>query len=587
MFFEYVLDGKQLGKIRNFVKFLKDRKRDFLLAGFFMLFSLLLTLPMPWLSMLVVDKALAARDAKLFFVLIAAWAAIILLKTFSSFIQNFFLNNFQLYSVLSLRARMFNHLLHVPLSYYSDKQTGYLISRVSQDVEDAVSILGTSSLNVVQSLLSLIFGITLIFLINGTLAAIALAIIPFYLVSQKLFNYKIRKVNNARKEEWSKVGGFLQEMLSGVMSIKAYRKEDYEITRFNDKSIAAIELTKKNWLLSTYAGSANGFVQSLAPIAILSIAGYFIITGRMTTGQLVGFVGYLSLLYSPSTQLFGYLTNLQSAIVSIDRIYDILDQQAEGDPGHLLTVGATDKFKGDVLFQDVSFCYRGEDANFRIAHLSLHIGPGDRIGIVGRTGSGKTTLGYLLLRLYEPQGGRICLDGKDIREYSLTDLRRLIGIVPQETYVFSGTIAENIRYANLEASDEEMREAARASYADNFIRNLPDGYNTIVGERGFQLSGGQKQMISIARVFLLDPKILVLDEATSSIDLQSESLIRDATEKIMENKTTIIISHRLSSITSVDKMVLMDNGKIIVSGKHDELYNFNKQYTDLYEGSLS
>ena len=226
MFFEYVLDGKQLGKIRNFVKFLKDRKRDFLLAGFFMLFSLLLTLPMPWLSMLVVDKALAARDAKLFFVLIAAWAAIILLKTFSSFIQNFFLNNFQLYSVLSLRARMFNHLLHVPLSYYSDKQTGYLISRVSQDVEDAVSILGTSSLNVVQSLLSLIFGITLIFLINGTLAAIALAIIPFYLVSQKLFNYKIRKVNNARKEEWSKVGGFLQEMLSGVMSIKAYRKED-------------------------------------------------------------------------------------------------------------------------------------------------------------------------------------------------------------------------------------------------------------------------------------------------------------------------------------------------------------------------
>ncbi len=584
MFLGYVLDREHLGKIKAFVKFLKDRKRDFYLAGSFMLFSLLLTLPMPWVSMKVVDEALAARDARLFFVLVAAWAVIILLKTLTTFMQSYFLNNFQLYSVLSLRARIFHHLLRVPLSYYSDKQTGYLITRVSQDVEDAVSILGNSSLNVMQSLLSLVFGISLIFLINGVLAAIALAVVPFYLISQRLFNFKIRKVNNARKEEWSKVGGFLQEILSGVLSVKVYNRENFEIERFNDKSVTAIQLTVRNWLLSAYAGSVNGFIQSLSPVVILSIAGYFIMNGKMTTGELVGFIGYLSLLYGPSTQLFGYFTNLQSAVVSVDRIFDILKQPDESNG--VSGIDATD-FKGEIRFQDVNFHYEKEKSNFKIEDLSLQIKPGERIGLVGRTGSGKTTIAYLLMRLYDPDSGDIYLDGKEIREYALTDLRKLVGIVPQETYIFSGTIAENIKYANLEASDEEMYAAAKASYAHNFISNLPDGYDTIIGERGFQLSGGQKQMISIARVFLLNPKILLLDEATSSVDLQSESLIKKATAEIMKNKTSIIISHRLTSLTNVDRIVLIDNGKVVVVGSHDELYSFNRQYTELYEGSLS
>lgn len=584
MFIGYVLDKEHLRKVIEFAKFLKDKRKDFIRAGFFMVVSLLLTIPMPWISMILVDKALAIKDAGLFFILVFAWAIIILLRTFSGFAQNYLLYNFQLSSVLSIRSRIFNHLLRVPINYFSDKQTGYIISRVSQDVEDSVSILGSSSMRVAQSILSLIFGITLIFLINWMLALIALGIVPFYMLSQRLFNQRIRKVNNAKKEEWSKVGGFLQEILSGVLSVKAYRKEDYEIDRFNDKSIAAINLSKKDWLLSTYAGSLNGFIQNLSPVIILSIAGYLIMNGKMTAGELIGFVGYLGLLYGPSTQLFGYLTNLQSAVVSVDRIFEILGQP---DEGNVASRADVEDFRGEICFRDVDFHYEKEKSSFKVEGLNLLVMPGERIGLVGRTGSGKTTIAYLLLRLYEPELGEIYLDGKEIREYALADLRRLIGIVPQETYIFSGTIAENIKYANLQASDEEMYEAAKASFAHSFISGLPRGYDTVIGERGFQLSGGQKQMISIARVFLLNPKILLLDEATSSVDLQSESLIKKATEDVMRNKTSIIISHRLSSLTNVDRIVLLENGRVVVTGSHDELYNFNKQYTQLYEGSLS
>ncbi len=336
--------------------------------------------------------------------------------------------------------------------------------------------------------------VLLIFLINWVLAVIALAIVPFYLIGQKLFNYKIRQINNAKKEEWSRVGGSLQEILGGVLSIELYRREEYEIGRFDDKSLAAIALSKKNWLFSTYAGSINGFIQSISPIVILSIAGYFIMNGRMTTGELVGFVGYMSLLYGPSTQLFGFLTNLQSAVVSVDRIYDILEKEAEKDRPHLLHAEGTNAFKGEVRFQDVDFYYKEKSGDFQLKKFNLQISSGEKIGMVGRTGSGKTTLAYLLLRLYEPSGGRIFLDDCDIREYSLHELRRLIGIVPQETYIFSGTIAENIKYANVEAFDEEMCDAAKSSYADNFIKNLADGYDPIIGERGFQLTGGQKQI---------------------------------------------------------------------------------------------
>lgn len=583
MYLNYFLEAKHIVLIKRFIKFFVPYKRYLLFSSLLMSLSLILTLPLPWISMKIVDKTLTEKEPSQFFFLISLWFCIILIKSIIDFFQSKSMFNFQIYSGQDVRAAVYHNLLKAPLSYYRDKQTGYLISRVSQDIEESVSIFGGSFLEIFKSIASLAFGLVFIFLINHVLALTALALVPLYLISQKLFNRKIRETNKEKKEKWALIGGFLQEILGGLISVKAYNKENYEIEKFNQKSLIAIDATRKSWLLSRYATLLNGLIQSLSPVVIFSYAGYLILNGRMTVGELIGFIGYLGMLYGPATQIFGYFINLQTGLVSIERIYEILNNKTENQCEHKLFSIKNQNISGKIFFKNVKFCYEDSKSDFFIDNFNLKVEPCEVVGLVGRSGSGKTTIANLLLKFYKPINGTIFIDGIDIHEINVVDIRNIIGIVPQEPYIFSGTIAENIKYANLLATEDEMLAASKAAFADNFISSLPNGYSTVLGERGFQLSGGQKQMISIARVFLRSPKILILDEATSSIDFQSEQYIKEAINKLSTNRTTIIISHRLSTLTNAKRVVFLEKGKLIVCGSHLELYETNKNYRDFFE----
>ncbi len=583
MSLSYFFEEKHKTLIKKFIKIFIPYKRYFLFSSLLMTLSLILTLSLPWISMKIVDKTLIEKEPGQFLFLIILWLFIILIKSIIDFFQSKSMFNFQIYSGQDVRTAVYNNLLRAPINYYRDKQTGYLISRVTQDIEESVSIFGGPVLEILRSIVSLTFGIVFIFLINRLLALISLTLVPLYLISQKLFNRKIRETNKEKKERWALIGGFLQEILGGLISVKANNKEKYEIEKFNKKSLIAIDATRKSWLLSRYAALLNGLIQSLSPVVIFSYAGYLILNGKMTVGELVGFVGYLGMLYGPATQIFGYFINLQMGLVSMERIYEILDNETENQCVLEPISIEQQSIKGEVCFENVGFYYTDHDSEFHLYNFNLKIEQGEVVGLVGRSGSGKTTIANLLLKFYKPTNGNIFIDGININKLNVTDIRGITGVVPQEPYIFSGTIAENIKYANLLATEREMLAASKAAFVNNFVSSLPNGYNTVLGERGFQLSGGQKQMISIARVFLRNPKILILDEATSSIDFQSEQYIKEAIELLSSSRTTIIITHRLSTLKSVGKIIFLENGKIVACGSHNDLYALNRDYKYFFD----
>lgn len=478
-----------------------------------------------------------------------------------------------------IRDKMFDHIQRLSLRFYSNNKSGEIISRVIHDVEQTKTFVITGLMNVWLDMATIIIAVAIMFSMDFWLTIVALSMLPVYAFSVKFFYARLRQLTKDRSQALAEVQGHLHERVQGMSVIRSFALEDHEQVQFDKRNSKflnkAMDHTK--WNAKTF--SVVNTVTDIAPLLVIGFAAYQAISGNITIGALVAFVAYMDRLYNPLRRLVNSSTTLTQSIASMDRMFEFLDESydIEDSPG----AKALNNVKGALDFENVSFTYNEEESDV-LHNVSLSVAPGETIALVGMSGGGKSSLISLIPRFYDVTEGSIKLDGTDIRDFQVRSLRDKIGMVLQDNILFSESVRANILMGNPDATEEEMISAAKAANAHDFIMNLPQGYDTKIGERGVKLSGGQKQRVAISRVFLKNPPILILDEATSALDLESEHLIQEALEKLAKDRTTFIVAHRLSTITHADRIIVIDHGKIAEIGKHKELMEKQGPYYDLF-----
>ncbi len=514
---------------------------------------------------------------------VAAIVAFAAVRGVFAFLQTFWAEKNSQAVAYDLRNDLYAKIQRLSFSYHDQNQTGQLMIRATDDVEKVRLFIGQGLLQLVGAIILLTGTIIILFSTSVTLAWTAMPILPIALVMFLIFSSAAQPMFRKVQIKLSTLNTILQENLAGIKVIKAFTREREQEVRFraaaDDLMSQAIAVAR----LFTFLFPIIFLIANLGQAAILYVGGRQIITGLLTIGEWQEFSLYLVYLFFPVAQLGFIITQFGQAAASADRIFEILDTKSDivekPDAIDLPSV------KGDVKFDHVTFRYFGGGQPV-LDDVSFEAEPGQRIALLGATGSGKSTIINLLPRFYDPSQGRITIDGYDLRDLKLESLRRQIGIVLQETTLFSGTIRDNIAFGRPEASDEDVVAAAKAAQAHNFIMSVPEGYNTHVGERGTTLSGGQKQRIAIARALLLDPRILILDDSTSSVDLTTESLIQAALDKLMEGRTSFVIAQRISTVMSADKILVLDKGKVVAQGRHDELMENEPIYAEIYNSQI-
>ena len=482
--------------------------------------------------------------------------------------------------LLDFRNRFFQHLLRLPMPEITKRQTGELASMVLNDV-DAILTSGTYNvLHFWTDTLSIFTIIGVMFYFNWRLALIAMLVVPLNGITYVLFRKPLHNATLKKQETTAATLAYAQQTLSAIRLVKCFSAEKHHHRLFFKESKAYLFAGANVSVLQSIAGNISQFVRRIQPITILCFGGMEVLENRLTIGELVAFSAYLEYLSSPIYRMLHFHLGVAAMQAVLQRLFQILDLTPEQSENKNKEKKKLDNVSGHIQFQSVSFAY--QEGTEVLTDINLDVPQGSTVALVGPSGSGKTTLTNLIPRLYEPNTGSILLDGHDLQELELRFLRRHIGIVPQEPILFDVSIKENIRYGRSAATDEEVYAAARAANIHDFILTLPEGYETQVGERGFKLSGGQKQRVAIAMALLKNPKILILDEATSSLDSQSEALIQEALENIMKQRTTFVIAHRLSTIQNADQIVVMDQGRILETGIHDTLLAAGKLYSQLY-----
>ncbi len=479
----------------------------------------------------------------------------------------------------TMRNKIYSHVVYLPMQFFDREKTGATMNRITYDVSN-IEYCFSSGISLVQSVVFTIIFLGYMFFIQWELTLFAVIMFPIAGYIIKYFSVRFRAVNKRITEHLAVVNSYILEALSSIKIVKSYTREDYEKKRFHDKMNKHYDFSMRSVRLTSFLKPINEILSLGGMILVIGFAGYRMINGQMNMGDVTAFIVLLTLAYKPVKGLGDTPNVIQRALASADNIFSVLDRQPELRPGFngKIEIG---KIKGEVIFEDVQFSYNGEDIILR--DLSFKVKPGETVALVGPSGAGKSTIINLILKFYLPNKGKILIDGINILDITIKSVRSQIGIVPQETILFSGTIFENIRYGNLDATELEVINAAKAAYAHIFIKNLPDGYQTEIGERGVKLSGGERQRISIARAILSNPRILVLDEATSSLDSESETLVQEATENLMRSRTSFVIAHRLSTIQNVDKILVVNEGKIVQSGNHQDLINQEGLYKNLYQ----
>jgi subfamily B ATP-binding cassette protein MsbA len=482
--------------------------------------------------------------------------------------------------VYNLRNDCFTHILRLGMSYFERQRTGDIMSRVSNDV-GAVEDLAVHGTDDVISNVIRVFGtIGFMFWMSWKLALIALAPLPIFLISMLIFARLIRPIFRKIRDDLGEINVALQERISGVQVIKSFAREEPEIAFFNKSNTEYWRANAKTiWMWSTFFPFV-GLITSAGTIMMIWFGAGLAASGSVLSspGTVVAFLAYLQQFYQPVGALIQVYNTVNRALASMARIFELLDEAP--DVADAEGAADLDKVEGSVELEHVSFKYAtGENV---LQDVSVKAAPGETVAIVGKSGAGKTTLVNLIPRFYDPEKGRVLVDGRDVREVTQVSLRENIGIVLQDTFLFNDTVKANIRYARPEATDEEVIAAAKAAYADEFISELENGYETVVGERGVKLSGGQKQRLSIARALLADPRILILDEATSSVDTETEQTIQKALAELQKGRTTFVIAHRLSTIRNADKIVVIDGGEIVEQDAHEALMAKNGVYAGMY-----
>lgn len=575
------LHDENLNLFKRLLVFIRPYWKMMTLSIITLILSVSLSLLLPLAVRNLVDYVFVDQDASDLNRLTIALLIVFSFQAVFAFIHQYSLAFVGEHAIADIRTTIYTHLQELPLSFYAERRTGELVSRLTNDVTLLQQAITTNLIMLMRQLITLIGSVILLFVLNWQLTLLIMVIVPIITLLMVWLGNRIRAASVGVQDSLAEVANVTEETTSGVRIVKSFAREPYEIGRFTDRVMATYAAGMYRAKIAATLSPLIGLIASVTLVAILFFGSYQVIEGKMTAGDLVAYLIYAVLVAGPIAILADLYGQFQASLGASERLFEILDTVP--DIADAPDAVVLPPIQGEVEFTNVSFHYTEAIAVLNDVSFSAH--PGQVIALVGPSGAGKSTLINLIPRFYDIVEGSIQIDGYDVRDVTLVSLREQIGIVPQESKLFSGSVMENIRYGRLDATDDEVEQAARAANAHDFIvQDLPEGYNTLVGEQGAKLSGGQRQRVSIARAILKDPRILILDEATSSLDSESESLVQEALDNLMSSRTSFVIAHRLSTVLNADWILVLDKGEIVEQGKHGSLLlNEDGLYSRLHQ----
>lgn len=562
------------------LKFLKPYRRQIIWASIALVFTAGLSLGLVQYVRIIVDQGFVASSTASLNQAIVGFMVIAFLQALGTFARFYWVSWLGERVTADIRKAVYSHIISLHPGYFEANLSGEIQSRITTDTTLIQSVIGSSASVALRNLLIMVGGTVFLFITNPRLTSVVLICIPLIIGPIMYFGRRVRRLSRSSQDEIANVGAYVGESIQQIKAVQAYNHQEYDRAQFSAHVESALAVAIKRIKSRSFLITVVMTLVFAAVGLMIWVGGQDVINGVMTPGELTAFVVYAVLVAAAVGAISQVISELQRAAGALERLMELLDAEslivAPSRPKSLAV-----PFRGEVSLKDVSFVYPSRPEVMALENLSLHIESGESVALVGPSGAGKSTLFDLLMRFYDPSQGVITLDGIDIRDLDPLELRHHIGVVSQTPAMFTGSVADNIRYGRPQADAEQIKEAAKSAHADSFIAELPEGYDSFLGESGIRLSGGQRQRLAIARAILKDPEILLLDEATSALDAESERQVQSALDKLMQNRTSLIIAHRLATVVNVDRIVVLDKGKVVAQGTHRQLLESSPLYANL------